>query len=216
MGKAWWSALWMLMVTATASAGLEPVAQQQVRETENFNVTIELGGDDIRGGGQLLLVFKLRVGQTRKFDLNRSREAWPGGHRKQMDITVSPAIRYGDVIEWGLEWHGAQGDLIQEQYDTDIRRVHVIRYGDRTDEAGFRLENDQTRWMGGINTQVEVNALCARDSDCHDGRYCDGPERCAPSNASADVRGCLGGISPCRCGELCNERAKRCEMPRRS
>ena len=231
MSKRWWSALSMLLVAATVSAGWVPVSQQQVEETENLHVLVELGGDDIRGGSQLLLLFKLRNGQIRKFDLNRTREAWPGGHRKRIDVTVIPSIRYADVVEWGLEWHGSQGDLIQEQDDTDIGRVvvnsratrspnarylgavKVINFGELSSESGVRLENDQIRWMGGINPQVELMEICTNDRDCDDGQYCNGPERCQPGSPSADLRGCLGGISPCRHGEFCRELAQRCEMP---
>src|SRR5688572_1264618 len=40
---------------------------------------------------------------------------------------------------------------------------------------------------------------CATDDVCSDGTYCNGVERCSPSTAGADERGCIAASSgPCQ------------------
>ena len=51
---------------------------------------------------------------------------------------------------------------------------------------------------------------CAAASDCDDGEFCNGPERCAPGEASADPRGCVAGTAACVAGATCNEAENRC------
>ena len=54
---------------------------------------------------------------------------------------------------------------------------------------------------------------CTRDSDCSNGVFCDGIERCAPGGASADARGCTVAPQPCMAGQQCLEDQGRCETP---
>jgi len=202
-----------------------PVATHGITETDGLTVTVELGGDGARGGGQMLLVFEMRDGRTRKFDLNRSRAEWGGGSTHRLEISVVPPIRYADVTRMGIEWHGSQGDLLQEQDDVDIRRVTVIsrsrganseRMNNLQVNVGqigsVRLDNDQMYWAGGIRAEVLAPALCAADRDCDDGRYCNGPERCQPSNPAANAFGCMLAAAPCGPGAACNESAQRCDV----
>ncbi len=53
-------------------------------------------------------------------------------------------------------------------------------------------------------------ATCTTDRDCSDGLFCDGVERCRPTDAGADARGCVRAISPCRSDQRCDEGANRC------
>jgi hypothetical protein len=56
----------------------------------------------------------------------------------------------------------------------------------------------------------DAGPRCAVDTDCDDGRYCDGVERCAPSDPSADARGCVSNPSPCMPSQQCIESERRC------
>ncbi|MBM4283201.1 MAG: hypothetical protein FJ137_21460, partial [Deltaproteobacteria bacterium] len=38
--------------------------------------------------------------------------------------------------------------------------------------------------------------LCVDDTNCNDGTFCNGPERCAPDDGAADERGCLPSLGP--------------------
>jgi hypothetical protein len=52
---------------------------------------------------------------------------------------------------------------------------------------------------------------CGNDSDCSDGLYCNGVERCNPGAKSADERGCVkAGSGPCDEGKSCDEKADKC------
>lgn len=58
-------------------------------------------------------------------------------------------------------------------------------------------------------------AVCSYDIDCSNGLFCDGRERCEPSNARANAQGCvpanLGGRSSvCGTGESCDEARNDC------
>lgn len=202
------------------------IARYGITQTDGLSVSVRLGGDGIRGGGQLLLVFEMSDGRTRRFDLNRTREEWPGGAEKAIDVTVVPPMQYSAIQRIGIEWHGSQGDITQEQDDFDLARLHVestavstttpiingsaVLVYSRT--TSTRFDNDQTQWFGGVRPTVSAAAICTADSDCDDRRYCNGVERCEPSNASADARGCIVGVSPCPPGENCNEAAKQCDV----
>ncbi|MCB9656077.1 MAG: putative metal-binding motif-containing protein [Sandaracinaceae bacterium] len=53
-------------------------------------------------------------------------------------------------------------------------------------------------------------AVCETDGVCDDGRYCTGVERCLPSDARADARGCVTGGAPCTGADICNEDTRMC------
>ncbi len=53
--------------------------------------------------------------------------------------------------------------------------------------------------------------LCHADADCDDGRYCNGPETCAPDDPRADTRGCAPSGRPvCPTSQRCDEEDDRC------
>ncbi len=53
------------------------------------------------------------------------------------------------------------------------------------------------------------SARCAVDLDCDDGLFCSGVEHCAPTDPSADARGCVG-TPACGVAEQCEEAMRRC------
>ncbi len=54
---------------------------------------------------------------------------------------------------------------------------------------------------------------CVADSDCANGVFCDGVERCMPGATDADSRGCVSPTSPpCTDDEECDEDAATCDM----
>jgi hypothetical protein len=55
---------------------------------------------------------------------------------------------------------------------------------------------------------ADARVVCTSDSDCDDGLYCNGVERCAPEGASGD--GCVEGEGPCADGETCSEETAVC------
>lgn len=54
-----------------------------------------------------------------------------------------------------------------------------------------------------------TDGACESNSECDDGSYCNGPERCAPDAAGADAAGCVGGEAPCDDGR-CSEKKEEC------
>jgi hypothetical protein len=55
------------------------------------------------------------------------------------------------------------------------------------------------------------SGTCTGDDECSDGLFCNGRERCEPSSASADARGCVPPRGrPCLEAQLCEEDADRC------
>ncbi len=53
---------------------------------------------------------------------------------------------------------------------------------------------------------------CTNDTECTDGLFCNGVERCMPGHASADARGCVApaASSPCAASQTCDEARARC------
>ncbi|MDN3638757.1 hypothetical protein QWY82_08055 [Simiduia curdlanivorans] len=202
-----------------------PVSRYGISETSGLTVTVTLGGDGARGGSQLLLVFEMNNGSTRKFDLNRSRAEWPGNSERTIEVSVIPSVRYADVTRMGVEWHGSHGDIMQEQDDVDISSLVVKSKSGESLPAfirnrvvsvgfanNFRLENDQVYWFGAIRPEVRQSGVCTSDASCDDGRFCNGPELCSPGDPAADPRGCVLAAAPCGSGTACNEETDRCAV----
>ena len=101
------------------------IQRYDITQTDDLKVQVRLGGDGIRGGGQILLVFEMSDRRKRRFDLNRTREEWLGGVTKTIEVTVVPAIQYRDIQRIGIEFHGSQGDFTQTQDDFDLAHLHV-------------------------------------------------------------------------------------------
>ncbi|MCB9627180.1 MAG: hypothetical protein H6725_07390 [Sandaracinaceae bacterium] len=57
---------------------------------------------------------------------------------------------------------------------------------------------------------VPSDNMCERNLDCDDGLFCNGAERCAPANSSADERGCVVAEAPCLQGQTCIEASLSC------
>ena len=53
-------------------------------------------------------------------------------------------------------------------------------------------------------------SMCTTNADCSDGLYCTGIERCDPTNALSDARGCVAPGDPCLSGQECSEAETRC------
>jgi hypothetical protein len=51
---------------------------------------------------------------------------------------------------------------------------------------------------------------CLDDSECDDGTFCNGDEKCDAGNAFADQDGCLPGTPPCSAEQLCVEEPGQC------
>ncbi len=53
--------------------------------------------------------------------------------------------------------------------------------------------------------------VCGVDAQCADGIFCNGQERCAPTDPAADARGCIPApLDPCLEGQTCLETDQRC------
>ncbi len=53
---------------------------------------------------------------------------------------------------------------------------------------------------------------CHAASDCDDGVFCNGAERCAPSDPGANARGCAAATGPqCLASQTCNEMTDHCD-----
>lgn len=50
--------------------------------------------------------------------------------------------------------------------------------------------------------------LCGSDTECDDGLFCNGAERCDPDDSAADADGCVDGMDPC--AGTCDEDADEC------
>ena len=58
---------------------------------------------------------------------------------------------------------------------------------------------------------MDASAVCTSAAQCDDGVFCNGAERCAPTDPSADAQGCLGPAAPaCMPDQTCDETASEC------
>ncbi len=62
-----------------------------------------------------------------------------------------------------------------------------------------------------VDAGPQTPLQCVADAQCDDGLFCNGVERCAPSVAGADARGCLAAPSGrCLPSQTCDETAQAC------
>jgi hypothetical protein len=59
---------------------------------------------------------------------------------------------------------------------------------------------------------VDSPSVCTHDSECSDGVFCNGAERCMPSATGADARGCVAAspAAGCAAAQTCDEANDRC------
>ena len=69
----------------------------------------------------------------------------------------------------------------------------------------FQCTTDEAPPDGG---NLDSSTGCTSDSDCDDGRFCNGEETCSPDASAANTMGCLPGEPPC--DEMCDEDTDRC------
>jgi len=88
--------------------------------------------------------------------------------------------------------------------------LHAGCGGGGATDAGLDGEADATA-DGATDTGVDGNETCMADTDCDDGLFCTGAERCLPSDDGADARGCVLVSAP-RCDPLgaCDEARDAC------
>jgi hypothetical protein len=52
--------------------------------------------------------------------------------------------------------------------------------------------------------------VCTAATQCDDGVFCNGAERCAPEDPFASAQGCVRGPAACGAGQVCGEAARQC------
>ena len=67
--------------------------------------------------------------------------------------------------------------------------------------------------MVSIDAPSDGTSMCANDTDCDDGTFCNGVEQCMPMGTGADARGCVAAnpATPCAAMMLCDESMRRCQ-----
>ena len=56
----------------------------------------------------------------------------------------------------------------------------------------------------------DAESRCTRATECDDGAFCNGTERCDPADPTADALGCVRGSDPCAEDERCDEGGDEC------
>ncbi len=74
---------------------------------------------------------------------------------------------------------------------------------------GAHVENDPEQSDDGGTDGDDAGAVCRKDSQCSDGRFCNGVERCDPDSAYADELGCVRGKIACP-DRACDETNREC------
>lgn len=70
-------------------------------------------------------------------------------------------------------------------------------------------DDDGNLDAGGDSALPDTGEVCTSDASCDDGTFCNGAERCDPTDPGADASGCAPGTPPCETG--CDESARACE-----
>ena len=192
--------IWPILI-ALALAGSNAVAAVAT----HIQVHIVTGAVELTAGSVLELRIYEADNRVRRLPLTHG-EAWPRDSTRVIPLTLTDGLDPRAVLRFGLYYRAASP--LTPPWELVAAEV-ALPLGNGSPE---RLLN--ATLSGVIARQGELateeretgSTMCASDADCDDHLKCDGRERCAPSAANADARGCVKGWPvACPVNQVCTE-----------
>jgi hypothetical protein len=187
----------VLLALGAAGAGAAPISR--------LNVRIVLGAEELAAGSDVELRIYEIGGRVRRLPLCHG-ESWPRDSTRLIALKLSDALDPRTVVRFAVyyrasspqapPWEIVAADVEFQQGQEPAQRLLDTTLSGVIDRQGelASVERDKAA------------LICRSDADCDDGRSCNGRERCAPSAASADARGCVKGAPiVCPVNQVCVE-----------
>jgi hypothetical protein len=180
-----------------AYAHAVPVSRLEVR--------IVNGAKELSAGSDLELRIYEAGKSVRRLPLVHG-EAWLPASTHLIPLKLSESLDPRNVVRFAIYYRAASA--LAPAWEVVAADVELPSAGG----SPVRLLN--ATLSGVIARQGELASVerdqaamtCAADSDCDDGRACNGRERCAPRSPGADARGCVKGTPVvCPVNQVCGE-----------
>ena len=187
----------LLWVQCAASAAAMPVSRLEVH--------IVTGAEELSAGSSLELRIYEAGKSVRRLPLVHG-ESWPRDSTHVIPVRLGEILDPRNVVRFGLYYRGASP--LAPAFEVVAAEVRL------PSSAGSPERLLDATLSGVISRQGELASMdreqpalaCKNDADCDDKRSCNGRERCAPSAAGADARGCVKGTPVvCPVNQVCGE-----------
>lgn len=226
----------MVLVLLVSVLLISTVASVQAQDLTQVYVRIGTGDDDLRGGSELTLNLSRKDGPVVKIQLIQGRRLGDRTTTSRV-YPVEPRFPLTSLTGATITWTPGRCDApcqTDQWWMTDL----LIRVGggpgdptvkelvERASSANSASGLYPTLTVGETALAlphkfadrdetvslftVAAAARCTADRDCDDRVFCNGVERCTPSNSLADARGCIASAAPACNGLLCDEGRQMC------
>ena len=220
----------ILLLTAYPFAHGQDLSQIYVR--------IGTGDDDLRGGSELTLTINRKDGANIKIPLIQGRRLGDRTVTSRV-YAVEPRLPLVNLTSASISWTPGRCDA-PCQTDQWWMTEFTLRVGAGPEDPTFKQAIENASFASSVSGRITTLSvsedritlphkfedrdqtinlfsasavrMCQNDSECSDGLFCNGVERCQPSNAAADARGCLVSSAPACASGSCNEAGNRCEQ----
>ncbi len=180
-----------LASTVLLAAGLAtgPVAVAAADVTR-LEVRVVTGADGAGPGGYAELRVRELGRPERRIPLAPG-DGWPAGSTRVVPVTLPEPIDANAVARVGIYYRAANAST-PDSWEIASADVYAVRGTERVRLAGASIQGVVLREGELASAERATSSLtCVTDSDCSDGRMCNGAEICQPGARNADVRGCV-------------------------
>jgi hypothetical protein len=191
--------VWPILLTCA----LIPAISQAL-PVSRLEVRIVNGARGLSAGSELELRIYEAGKSVRRLPLGHG-EAWLPDSTHLIPVTLTEALDPRNVVRFAIYYRA--GSPLAPAWEVTAADVELPTAQGSVRLLDATLSGVITRQGELASVERDASAMtCANDSDCDDGRACNGRERCAPRSPGADARGCVKGTPVvCPVNEVCGE-----------
>ena len=174
-------------------------------DVTRLEVRVVTGADGAGAGGYAELRVRELGRPERRIPLAPG-DGWPAGSTRVVPVQLAEPLDAEAVSRVGIYYRAANA-AAPDSWEIKSADVYALRAGERVRLAGASITGVVLREGELASAERATSSLtCVTDSDCSDGRMCNGAEVCQPGARNADVRGCVRGAPlSCPVNQACIE-----------
>jgi hypothetical protein len=159
-------------------------------DVTRLEVRIVTGADGAGAGGYAELRVRELGKAERRIPLARG-DGWPAGSTRVVPVTLPEPLDADAVARVGIYYRTANPSA-PDSWEIARADVYALRGTERIRLGGNSIQGVVLREGELASGERAASSLtCVTDSDCSDGKTCNGTEICRPGGRDADVRGCV-------------------------
>jgi hypothetical protein len=191
----------ILLVLFAVAGGVAHAAPNVTR----LEVRIATGADGVGPGGYVELRLR-EFGRGERRAVIARGDAWPAGSTRVVPVTLPEPIDADAIARVGIYYRAANASQ-PDSWEIASADVVALRGSERVRLTAAPIQGVLLKEGELASAERATSTLtCVMDSDCSDGRSCNGAEKCSPGARGADARGCLRGTPvSCPINQACIE-----------